>query len=99
MTTLIDQLFEIVVGDMKISPNCFYQMSIRESSLAVNGHFKAVERDYNLAFMASYNANGAIQGGKKFKIEHPFDKKKQQAAKKPTKEERDSTLEWLKTKF
>jgi hypothetical protein len=53
---------------MKISPNCFYQMSIRESSLAVNGHFKAVERDYNLAFMASYNANGAIQGGKKFKI-------------------------------
>ena len=84
---------------MKISPNCFYQMSIRESSLAVNGHFKAVERDYNLAFMASYNANGAIQGGKKFKIEHPFDKKKQQAAKKPTKEERDSTLDCLKTKF
>ena len=49
--------------------------------------------------MASYNANGAIQGGKKFKIEHPFDKKKQRAMKKPTKEERDSTLEWLKTKF
>lgn len=81
-------------------------MSLRECSLAVNGHHKAIERDYNLAFMASYNANGAIQGGKKFKIEHPFDKKKQKAAKKPTKaakkptkEERDSTLDWLKTKF
>ena len=73
-------------------------MSLRECSLAVNGHHKAIERDYNLVFMASYNANGAIQGGKNFKIEHPFDKKKK-SKKKPTKEERDSTLEWLKTKF
>ena len=84
---------------MKISPFYFYQMSLKECFLAVNGHNKAIERDYNLAFMASYNANGAIQGGKNFKIEHPFDEKKKKSKKKPTKEERDSTLEWLKTKF
>ena len=66
---------------MKISPFYFYQMSLRECSLAVNGHHKAIERDYNLAFMASYNAHGAIQGGKKFKIEHPFDENKKKSKK------------------
>ena len=45
-------------------------------------------------FMACYNANGAISGGKKFKLKHPFyrsEKKK----KKVTKEQRDETLAFL----
>ena len=82
-----------------MSPSSFYSMSLRECDMAIEGHFDAMKRDYHLNFLSVYNANGLIQGGKKFKIEHPFDKKKQRAMKKPTKEERESTLDWLKTKF
>lgn len=93
----IDQLFGIAVGDMKLSPTDFYQMSLKEINGAIEGHQKAIERDYNLLFLAMYNANGIIQGGKKFKPDHPFEDKK--SRKKPTKKERDETLAWLKTEF
>lgn len=83
---------------MKLSPSDFYQMSLKEVSLAIKGYQRALERDYNLLFMAVYNANGLIQGGKKFKPEHPFEDKKK-SKKKPTKKERDETLEWLKTEI
>lgn len=73
-------------------------MSLKEVNGAIKGHQRAMERDYTLLFMAVYNANGLIQGGKKFKVEHPFDDKTKNV-KKPTKKERDETLEWLKADF
>lgn len=80
-----------------MSPTSFYSMSLRECTMAVEGHTEALKRDYHLNFLACYNANGLIQGGKKFKELNPFkeDKKK----KIPTKKERDETLEFLKSKI
>lgn len=69
-------------------------MTIREVSLAIKGKDVALERDYNLVFLACYNASGVINGGKKFKIVNPFDAKK---AKKyvPNAKDRDETLAFL----
>ena len=55
-----------------------------------------MKRDYHLNFLSVYNATGLIQGGKKFKEVNPF---KDEKKKKPTKKERDETLEFLKSKI
>lgn len=79
---------------MKISLTDFFELTIAEAMVLTDGHEKQQEELYSLMFMASYNANGAIHGGKKFKSKHPFyrsDKKKN----KVTKEQRDETLAFL----
>lgn len=78
-----------------MSPTLFFDEELRGVALAIEGHNQALERDYNLNFLACYNAFGLINGGKQFKAEHPFEKKEVKA-KKPTKEERDLTLAFLK---
>ena len=60
---------------MKQSPLSFYELSIREVALAIEGHNQAIERDYHLNFLAMYNAQGLITGGKKFKVVDPFENK------------------------
>lgn len=77
-----------------MAPTEFYQLSLNEANMIMKGHQRALERDYNLMFIAMYNATGLIQGGKKFKPEHPFSDKNK-TNKQPTKEERDETLSWL----
>lgn len=73
-------------------------MSIREVSLAIEGKDQALQRDYNLMFLASYNAVGVVNGGKKFKIIDPFDvAEKERSKHRGTKEERDATIEFLKS--
>lgn len=80
-----------------MSPSSFYSMSLRECDMAIEGHFDAMKRDYHLNFLSVYNATGLIQGGKKFKEVSPF--KDEKKKKKPTKKERDETLEFLKSKI
>ena len=71
-------------------------MTVREVSLAIKGKDRALERDYNLTFLACYNASGAINGGKKFKIVNPFDSKK--ATKYvPNAKDRDDTIAFLES--
>ena len=82
---------------MKLSPLSFYSMTMRECHLAIDGHTETLKRDYHLNFLAVYNATGLIQGGKKFKEVNPF--KDEKKKKKPTKKERDETLEFLKSKI
>jgi hypothetical protein len=82
------------VGGMKISLTDFFELTIEEALILIDGNEKHQEELYSLMFMACYNANGAISGGKKFKLKHPFyrsEKKK----KKVTKEQRDETLAFL----
>lgn len=79
---------------MKISPFYFYQMTVRECALAIEGHQNALERDYNLSFMAIYNATGLFNS-KKFKVNDPF---KASNSKGKTKEDQINTLEWLRSK-
>ena len=57
---------------MKQSPLSFYELSIREVALAIEGHNQAIERDYHLNLLAMYNAQGMINIGKKFKVIDPF---------------------------
>ena len=82
---------------MKQSPLSFYELSIREVALAIKGHNQAIERDYHLNLLAMYNAQGMINIGKKFKVIDPFENKGK-SKKKPTKEERDETLAFIKQK-
>ena len=91
----IDLLFETIVGGMKIPPFYFYQMTVRECALAIKGHQNELENNYQLSFLASYNANGLFNS-KKFKIVEPFGSK---AKPKKTIKDREATLEFLKSKF
>lgn len=77
-----------------MSPTLFFNEELRGIALAIEGHNQALERDYHLNFLACYNAFGAFNDGKNFKIEHPF-KTEEKQSKKPTKEERDLTLAFL----
>ena len=54
-----------------------------------------LENNYQLSFLASYNANGLFNS-KKFKIVEPFGSK---AKPKKTIKDREATLEFLKSKF
>ncbi len=85
------------VGEMKQSPLSFYEMTIREVSLAIEGHNNALERDYHLQFLAAYNAQGLINGGKKFKAIDPFEKAEEKHI--PTREERDKVFEFLNSQI
>ena len=82
---------------MKQSPLSFYELSIREVALAIEGHNQAIERDYHLNLLAMFNAQGMINIGKKLKVIDPFENKGK-SKKKPTKEERDETLAFIKQK-
>ena len=95
MLAYIESLFETIVGGMKIPPFCFYQMTIRECALAIKGHQTELENNYQLSFLASYNANGLFNA-KKFKVIEPFGAK---TKPKKTIKDREETLEFLKSKF
>ena len=95
MLAYIESLFETVVGGMKIPPLYFYQMTIRECALAMKGHQTELENNYQLSFLASYNANGLFNA-KKFKVIEPFGAK---TKPKKTIKDREETLEFLKSKF
>lgn len=82
-----------------MSPFDFYELSFEEATLLADNFQKRLEENYMLNFIACYNAMGAIQDGKKFKINHPFDEG--QATKKnvPTKKQKEETLAFLQEKI
>lgn len=81
---------------MKMSPLSFYNLTVREVAMAIKGHENALERDYALKFLACFNANGVVQGGKKFKMINPFEKEKPK--NKPSKAQKEETLAFIKRK-
>lgn len=93
----VEQLFKTAVGDLGISPSEFYGMTIREVNFAIKGKDDALMRDYNLMLIACLNANGMVHVGKKYKVINPFEvEKKVKNKKKPTKQDRDETLAFIK---
>lgn len=82
-------------------PFSFYQMTVEEALATVGGYQEEQETQYNLMMTAMYNANGAFNGGKRFKFIEPFEKeeKKKSKPKKTTVEEQQNTLNFLKNKF
>lgn len=93
------------MGGLGCPPFSFYQLTVEEAMLMIDGYREKEERDYNLLVSAIYNANGMIQGGKKFKPTNPFEaeKKAKQKAKVVRKEgsleDRERTLNFLFNKF
>lgn len=93
------------MGGLGCPPFSFYQLTVEEAMLMIDGYREKEERDYNLLVSAIYNANGMIQGGKKFKPTNPFEaeKKTKQKAKVVRKEgsleDRERTLNFLFNKF
>jgi hypothetical protein len=81
------------VGDVKISLTTFFELTVHEAILLINNHEKQQEEFYSLMFMATYNSSGAVYGGKKFKIQHPFEKKATKTA--ATKKQKDETMAFL----
>lgn len=81
-------------------PFSFYQLTVEEALLAIEGHMEEQEAKYNLTMTAMYNANGAFNGGKKFKFLEPFKKQeKKKKQKKVSIEDKQATLDFLMNKF
>lgn len=82
-------------------PFSFYQLTVEEALLAIEGHTEEQEAKYNLMMTAMYNANGLFHGNKKFKIIEPFkeEKKNKTGPKRTSKEEHDATIDFLMDKF
>lgn len=80
-----------------MSPQQFFSMTPREIGLAIEGRNNALERDYNLMFLAHLNASGMLFGGKDFKYINPFEKKEKAVKEAPTKKAREETLDFIKS--
>lgn len=101
----IETLFKQIVGGMGVPPFSFYQLTIAEAMLMIEGFRQQEEWQYNLTFTAMYNANGYFHGSdgkRKFKPIDPFDYKednKKSQPKKVDKEVYDNTLNHLMERF
>lgn len=65
--------------------------------MLIKHHEKQKEEQYMITFMACYNAMGAINIGKKFKIRHPF-QNSEEGKNTPTIEARNETLDFIKSR-
>lgn len=85
------------MGDGIVSPESYYELSLAEAKALLKRRDLRLEEQYNLTYLACYNAFGAIKHGKKFKPSHPFDKKNKAPIRKkvPTLKERQETLAFL----
>jgi hypothetical protein len=79
-------------------PFSFYQLTIQEALLFIEGFRQQEEWQYNLDLTAHYNANGYFNV-KKFKPLEPFKEQAPEANKKVSKEEYNNTLNHLKDRF
>lgn len=95
----IQTLYKKIVGGIGMPPFSFYQLTVEEALLAIEGHTEEQEAKYNLMMTAMYNANGAFNGGKKFKFLEPFKKQEKKKPKKTSIEDKQATLDFLMNKF
>lgn len=83
---------------MRISPTSFYELTIREASLVLEGYENEKKEQYHIALYSNFNAIGMALGGKEFKPLDPFNVNEVKP-RKTSKKEREETLEYLKEKF
>ncbi len=80
-----------------MSPASFYELTIRESNLVLEGYEEEKKDSYNLNLHAFYNALGLIHGGKNFKMKDPF--KAVENTHKISMDEKQERLDFLNEKF
>lgn len=81
-----------------MSPTSFYDLTIREASLVLEGYENERKEQYQIALYSNFNAIGMALGGKDFKPLNPFETKELKP-RETSIEERKQTLEYLREKF
>lgn len=96
LSEYIDMLFKKVVGEVGIDPATFFDLSVEECHLIINGYRNRLKDNFYYNQLAMYNAVGSHLQGKKFKIIDPFDEKsKKPKIQKVDKNKRKSDLDYL----
>lgn len=90
----------IIVGGLGFAPEIFYNLTLRECQLIVEGDKKHQEQFlFNMSY-AVINGIGSTFGDKKFKFINPFgDEKKKKKTNKPDKEKLLKDMRDLKKMF
>ena len=89
-------LFKKVVGEIGIDPTTFFNLSIEECHLIINGYRNRLKDDFYYNQLAVYNAVGIHLQGKKFRIVDPFNEKTNKPkVQKVDKNKRESDLNYL----
>ena len=88
-------MYSSIVGGMKFSPTEFWNMTLHEAYLVIDGDEKRQENDIFSYYYASLNAIGGCFN-KKHEFINPYDKKKKKnKSKKKTAEELKTELDDL----
>lgn len=82
-----------------MSPASFYELTIREASLVLEGYENEKKEQYHISLYSNFNAIGMALGGKDFKPIDPFVQVEIESNKKTSIEKKTETLEYLKKKF
>ena len=89
----------IIVGGLGFAPEIFYNLTLRECQLIVEGDRKHQEQFlFNMSY-AVINGIGTTFGDKKFRFINPFENEKKKSTKKPKKEQLLNDMEDLKKMF
>lgn len=89
----------IIVGGLGFAPEIFYNLTLRECQLIVEGDRKHQEQFlFNMSY-AVINGIGTTFGDKKFRFINPFESEKKKSTKKPKKEQLLNDMEDLKKMF
>jgi hypothetical protein len=86
---------------MKFNPDIFWNLTLVEANLIVEGDKERLELDFMVQTYAVLNALGLTLGGKGYKFVNPFELKDENNNDKPqrTREDLLSELEELKQSF
>lgn len=88
-------MYSSIVGGMKFSPTEFWNMTLHEAYLVIDGDEKRQENDFFSYYYASLNAIGGCFN-KKHEFINPYDKKKKKnKSKKKTADELKTELDDL----
>ena len=89
----------IIVGGLGFAPEIFYNLTLRECQLIVEGDKKHQEQFlFNMSY-AVINGIGSTFGDKKFKFINPFGDEKKKKTNKPDKEKLLKDMRDLKKMF
>lgn len=89
-------LFKKVVGEVGIDPATFFDLSVQECHLIIDGYRNRLKDNFYYNQLAVYNAMGTHLQGKKFKLVDPFEEKVKKAKiQKVDKNKRKSDLDYL----
>ena len=85
---------------MKMSPSSFWNLTIHEANLILDGYKKEQQEQYNLNLCCLQNALGMAFGGSKFKPVNPFESaKSKKRVHKVSKKEKEENLAYINSLF